>query len=280
MRQILLLLVRYRNFFLFVVLEAIALGLIQSNNIYHHAVLFTFSNRIAGYFNYLRLSLVQYLQLGQQNRILSEQNALLLQQLLQRPKADTVLYTSPYLQGYYLIPARVIHNSIAFQNNYLLLDKGTKDGVKPGMGIVTPNGVVGKVKSCTEHVSLAYSFLHNDLSVSVKVKRLNILGTLKWRPGNPTQADLLYISQHEKVALGDTIVTAGFNAVYPPNLPIGIISNIRRESITLANNAFLDLQVRLHINYAALDHVYIVGHSLTDQINQLTNQVSPEVAKD
>lgn len=274
MRQLLLLLARYRNFFLFLFLESIAWGLIKGSNAYQSAVFFTLTNNVASVFNKARQSVLQYIYLQKQNEVLAEENALLLKRLAQRSQVNHTKSDSLYISGYGFIAARIIQNSVAFQNNFIMLDKGTADGVEPGMGVITANGIVGKIKSSTKNASVAYSFLHNDLSVSVRIKRLGILGTLKWSRGNSTEADLLYIGQHERVAIGDTIVTAGFNAVYPPDLPLGIVSHINYGSSATSGNAFLDLKVRLNINYAALTHVYIVSHKLSEQINSLKNQVA------
>jgi rod shape-determining protein MreC len=273
-RQLLLLLARYSNFFFFLFLEAIAWGLIKGSNAYQSAVFFTFTNSIASSFNSARASVWQYIYLQKQNDVLAEENALLLRRLAQRSQISDTRPDSVYTSGYSFIAARVIQNSVAFQNNFIILDKGTDDGIAPGMGVITANGVVGKIRSCTKNASLAYSFLHNDLNVSVRIKRLGVLGTLRWGRSNITEANLLYVGQHEKVALGDTIVTAGFNAVYPPDLPLGIISSINYSSSAIGGNAFLDLKVRLNINYAVLNHVYIVRHKLSEQVNNLKKQVA------
>lgn len=274
MRQLLLLLARYRNFFLFLLLELLALGLIRGSNAYQSAVFFTTLANIAASYNRTREAVMQYIYLKKQNDVLVEENALLLRRLAQRSLSGEDRSDSLYVNGYSFIPARVIHNSTAFQNNYLILDKGTEDGVAPGMGVITANGVAGKIRSCTAHACLAYSFLHSDLSVSVRIKRLGVLGTLKWSKGNITEADLLYIGQHEKVALGDTIVTAGFNAVYPPDLPLGIISRIQYSAPSVGGSAFLDIKVRLNTNYAALSRVYIVRHKIADELNELQNKTA------
>ncbi len=275
MRQLLLLLARYRNFFLFLFLEAVAWGLIQGSNAYQSAFFFTLTNNIASSFNQARESVFQYLYLQKHNEVLAEENALLLKRLAQHSIAGSNKRPdSLYTRGYSFIAARVIQNSVAFENNFIILDKGIDDGIEPGMGVITANGVVGKIRSCTKNASVAYSFLHNDLSVSARVKRLGVLGTLKWGRGNITEANLLYIGQHEKIALGDTVVTAGFNAVYPPDLPLGVISHINYGSSAIGGSAFLDLKVRLSTNYATLNHVYIVKHKLAEQINKLQQQAA------
>lgn len=252
-------------------LEAVALGLVFSKNTYQSASFFAFTSSVAATWNQGWEYFRQYLYLQKQNDVLAEENSLLLKRLTQRSRY-TGVSDSLYINGYSFIAARVIQNSIAFQNNFLILDKGTDDGVQPGMGIITAQGVVGKVKSCTSRTALAYSFLHSDLSVSVRIKRIGVIGTLKWNRTNTTEANLLYVSQHEKVALGDTVITAGFNAVYPPDLPVGIISHISYSGATTEGNAFLNLKVRLFTNYATLSHVYIVKHPMANELKELQKQ--------
>src|SRR6218665_1640562 len=69
------------------------------------------------------------------------------------------------------LEARVINNSTRNEKNFFTIDQGESSGVRPGMGIISPQGVVGKVKYSSSHFSVAVSLLNIDNQVSCMLKR-------------------------------------------------------------------------------------------------------------
>mgnify|MGYP006428159519 CR=1 FL=1 len=159
-------------------------------------------------------------------------------------------------ETYEHLPADVINNSIHFVNNFVTLNRGTVDGVEPGMGVVTSNGVVGKVKACSENFSVAYSLLHGNMPISSELKGSGHLCTTKWDGRDYTKAKLLSLAMHIPVEMGDTVVTSGFNTVFPPNLMIGVVSKVEKQ----AEDIFQDVEINLTTDFGNLDHLYIVKH--------------------
>src|SRR5690606_19418188 len=92
-----------------------------------------------------------------------------------------------------------------------------------GMAVVSPLGIVGKVKAVSEHYGVVTSLLNKDVMVSAMIKRTGHFGTVQWDGRDPQYVNLEFIPRHVDPMVGDTIVTSGYNAVFPAGTPIGMI---------------------------------------------------------
>jgi rod shape-determining protein MreC len=274
MRILLSILLRYQNFLVFVILQTACFWLIFNHNNYQSAVYFTSANLVAARVNGTISNFTDYFALREQNQYLQEQNQHLMQQLEHLKITDTL--SSAYTglsqhEGYRFIAAKVINNSYTLTNNHLTIDKGSRHGIEPGMGVVTPGGIVGKVKICSPNTSVVYSVLHSDVQVAARFKKNKVLGTVKWEPYDIRQAGMFYVPMHEKIFKGDTVVTAGFNTVYPEGYPVGVVSKVEHRRET----AFLDITVELATRFNAISHVYVVDNRLRQEADSLERITVP-----
>jgi rod shape-determining protein MreC len=97
--------------------------------------------------------------------------------------------------------------------------------------------------------------------VSAKIKKNNTFGTIKWTGGDYRHALLDYIPLHIKPAVGDTIVTSGYNTVFPEGIMIGTISSVKKEQ----DRSFYTIQVKLAVDFAQLAYVYVVESPQKDE---------------
>jgi rod shape-determining protein MreC len=175
-----------------------------------------------------------------------------------RPRPDTLLLARRPVPNhdpaYPLVPARVISQTQRSVDNYLTLNVGLADGVTPGLGIIAAGGVVGRVKSVSAHYATATSLLHSKTTVSAKLRRDGTVGSLHWPGDDPLHALLDYIPRQNRLARGDTVVTSGYNAIFPDNLFIGVVDDFRKE----ADKNFWTVRVRLGVDFNRLSHVYVV----------------------
>jgi rod shape-determining protein MreC len=138
------------------------------------------------------------------------------------------------------------------------------------MAVISPLGVVGKVKLVSDHYSVVTSILHIDYMVSAVLKRTGHFGTIQWEGHNPDFVKLKYIPRHVKPMKGDTIVTSGFNAVFPDQVMIGTIS----EAPQLSNEALTyDITVSLSQDFRKLSYVSVVKSVLKPEIEKLEKTV-------
>jgi len=166
---------------------------------------------------------------------------------------------------YRFIPAEVINNSINRQNNFITLNKGKKDGIRPEMGIVGPTGIVGIITHVSGHYSSGATVLNRRWRVSAKLKNSNYFGSLVWDGLSYQTAQLNEIPFHVELAAGDTIVTSGYSTVFPEGIMIG---QIKKVDIGSGDN-FYAIDVSLSTNFMTLTYVEVVEDKDTDEIKNL-----------
>lgn len=272
MLRILQFLYRIRAFILFVFLEVAAVWMIVSNNSPQGAAFFNSSNAVVGSLLKKQADVVQFFSLADANEALTSENAEILEQLLMlRVKPDSVSLPldSAFAATYEFRGARVIGTSLRFSQNYLTLNKGSKDGIKPGMGIFNPAGVVGRVKSVSENYSVAFSLLNTGLMVSSKIKSTDVFGSVQWDGKNSTEARLLFVPRHVKTQAGDTVVTSGFNAVFPEGIQVGVISKVEPDE---KDPNYLALTVKLSTDFSKVSYVYLVENTQFEELDSLNHQ--------
>lgn len=248
---------------MFAGLQLLCTWLIVNQNSYQNFAFLSSSNKVAGEIQSVNSNVTDYFNLQDVNTKLMEENAKLHRSLSTntptRPSERTLF------NSYQYIPAQVVYNSIRYNNNYLTLDKGSKHGIKAGMGVITSGGIVGKVKACSDNFSTVYSLLHADMEVSSELKRTKALCSTKWGNNDPFNADLLYLSRQARIAEGDTVVTSGNNAIFPPNTLIGIVESYERPK----SETFMQAKIKLSTEFDQLDFVYVVKNRFSAEKDSL-----------
>jgi len=275
MRSLLRFLVRNYFFLLFLVLELISITLIIRYNNYQNVKFFNSSNQVVARIYETFHAATSYFNLQQTNTELAVKNAIL-KNLLQQVIPDEVVpgivsdsttknsIATPRIR-YHYIPARVINNSVNRQNNYITLNKGRKDGVRPDMGIVGPQGIVGIITNVTDHYSTGPTLLNKRWRVSAKIRKNDYFGSLVWDGLNYRTARLNEIPFHVELAVGDTIVTSGYSSVFPEGILIGQIEDFNIGS----GDNFYEINIRLSTNFSTLTYVEVIQDFDSDELNTL-----------
>lgn len=165
------------------------------------------------------------------------------------------------------IVANVINNSIHHPYNYLTVDKGTLDGVRPEMGVIDHSGVVGTISVAGPHYSRVISLLNPNFRLSCKIKGSEHFGSLVWDGDDPSVALLEELPRHTVFTAGDTIVTSGYSAVFPAGLPVGVIVEDHKDH----KENFFTLRVKLFADFTRLSNVQIVVNNYRDEILEVEN---------
>lgn len=269
MQKLFQFLYQYRAFFFLVLLEVACGYLIVKNNRYQSAAFFNSSNEIAGTVLSTSNEVYSYFSLKDVNHSLATENALLRSQLENLADIDTsaISYKNNLKipKQYEFLPAEVINNSVNRYNNYLTINKGSSDGMEHGMGVICPEGVVGKIKSVSKHYSTITSLLHTDGFVSAVIKNSDVFGSLKWEGKDAKTASLLFVPRHIQVEIGDTVMSSGYNAIYPKGILIGIIKSVDIKG----NEAFYDIELELSTDFSKLAYVYVVRNNLKQERDSL-----------
>lgn len=280
MRNLLNFLFNYGYWFLFLLLEVASFMLLFRFNNYQGSVGFTSANQIIGNIYAVSAEVSSFFKLHTLNAQLTQRNIELqaensaLKEALQATLPDSAmsaLSLTLHQQNYETIPCRIINNSLNKPDNYITLNKGAADGVRPEMGVVSGTGIVGIVYLTSEHYSLAISLLNSKSSISCKFKHNDYFGYLKWAGKDSRFAYLEDVPRHALFHQGDTIVTSGYSAVFPKNMMVGTVDSISGSKDGLS---YL-LRVQLATDFANLNDAMIIAntnqqeqHALETEANQ------------
>lgn len=169
--------------------------------------------------------------------------------------------------GFNYIPATIVKSSSNTQHNYLIIDKGSEDGVVRNSGIITTDGVIGIVDAVSPHYSYAISFLNTELFISARLGESGAVGPLAWDGTSSDGAILKEIPLQFKFEPGDTVYTSGYSSIFPPDIPIGVAGESK-----IINGATNEIKVRLFQNHKALKYVTVVGNTRAEEIEAIENQ--------
>ena len=269
---------RFRGFFTFLILEIFCSFLIVKNNKYQSASFFSSANFIAASITQTSNNIKEYFFLKTYNQRLAEENAILkkrLEELRSQPVSSDKLELITFSQDstdtlnipYDFITAKVINNSTSWRNNTLTLDRGLRDGVEPGMGVVGDNGLVGKIKYVTNRFSVVTSLLHAGFTVSSRIANKVEVCTTEWDGIDPKIVSVKYVPRYHEIEVGDTVMTSGYNSIFPSNYIIGII-----KEVELRDDAnFYDLKAEITNDFTTLSYVHVIINHYREEKDSLEN---------
>jgi len=165
------------------------------------------------------------------------------------------LVSFPEEERFRMLPARVIGMPGSRVVERLELDRGIVDGVKEGMPVVLPEGVVGKVATVMRRRALVEPLTSASSAISVVVERSRVRGVVRPRFGS--SSDVLgwhvdYVPARSDVRAGDRIVTSGLGGVYPPGLSVGTVTRVAPGPLTMT------VEAELAIDLSTIEQVFIL----------------------
>lgn len=259
------------NTAVFILLEIAALGMLRHGDSLQDLFISRAAHGFLGYFWGVSENISDYASLRTENRHLAEEILRLTETItrLEEEAAaaaarDSADYTTAWRGKYEFIPAEVIKNSVNKQHNYLIIGKGSDDGVRPQTGIITSRGVIGIVDAVSRHYSYAISFLNSDSSISARIGKDGAAGPMAWDGKGSGNALLREIPLQVKFEEGDTVYTSGFSTIFPPDIPIGRITGSR-----IVNGATFEIKVSLFQDFSSVRHVCLVRNLDLDEIMSL-----------
>ena len=280
MRNIFLFIRRYFNFLFFLLLQVFSIYLIVHYSSYHKAVFSSTANQLTGKVNEQYSKVEYYFQLKKTNDSLVAANEKLYNKLrsdFELPDTTSKIVIDSIridsmerYRKYHYFPAKVVYNSVAAQNNFIVLGRGSAQDLKEGMGIVDPNsGVVGIITDISKDFAVVMSLLHKDSHISGKLLKSGETGTLNWDGKTPNLISLTGIPKSAKVAIGDTVISSGFSTSIPKGMMIGIILEVKPDKST---NNFL-IKFKTAANFYNLEYVYAIDNKQAENINNLLDKV-------
>lgn len=277
MRNLLNFILKYNHWFLFILLEAISLVLLFRFNKYQQSIYFTSANAVSGAIYSVIGEISGYFHLKSVNEDLMDRNIALKQQV------DQLEYALKELTGDSILPpgllahksevtilkGHVIKNSIDKVDNYLTLDIGRNDGVRPEMGVVDGRGIVGIVYKTSDSYASVISVLNSKSNISCKIVGSEYFGYLQWEPGDSRYAYLRDLPRHAEFSLGDSVVTSGFSTVFPEGIMVGTVDDMHDSNDGLS----YFLRVKLSTDFGKLNEVRVVSRNDQNELLELEKKV-------
>jgi rod shape-determining protein MreC len=272
MRNLLNFLARYNNLILFLLLEGIALILIITENNYHNARLSKGVRGLTRGIDQRITNTKNYLNLRDINSALSIENADLQTKLANILLKDTTRFIqhedSLVSQKYLYTSALVVNNSVNKQKNFFTLNKGKRKGVDVDMAVITSDGVAGIIVASSDNYSIAMSLLNIDFRLSSRFRGSGYFGSLAWDGRDTQHAVLSEIPQHVPVAVGDTVETTGYSAIFPEGIMIGTVSDFKKSG-----GDFYVINIKLANDFRKLSYVRVIGNLRRTEQKSLETQV-------
>ena len=277
------------KFLVFAALETVCMLLIVNNSTIQKGRVMEGVRSVQSFFWEKSTAIKNYTGLTGSNRKLEEENQRLLEQNLiyrnfiirnlGQEKLNELSVQiknnvgDSSLTGFSFTLAKVVKNTVNTTHNYLVLDKGLKDGITEDLGVITPSGVVGIVRGVGKNFCYVHSLLNMNQTISARIGQSQIPGSLKWDGKSIYRASLSEIPINMEVTKGDTVYTSGSSSFFPPDIPIATAL-----SYSIENGASKKVEVELLQDFSKLDYVIILNNQYKNEIDSLSS-LKPEAAK-
>jgi rod shape-determining protein MreC len=168
-------------------------------------------------------------------------------------EADRLAVLLDFRKSHQNVPmstARVIATSAGTASATIVIDRGLKSGIKKNMGVITPEGIVGKVVESYDDTAEVLLLTDKDSGVGAMLGNSRIQSPVGGT-GEPLLA-MKYVANDDVVNVGERVVTSGMDKIFPRDLPIGTITDIK------PGNPFKNIRVRPSANLARLEEVIVL----------------------
>jgi rod shape-determining protein MreC len=285
MQQLIDFILRKKDVVVYFILLFLSLSFIFNSNYFHKSKVILFSNSITNYTNEVFENIDWYFELKKINSSLVEENLILKNQLekfIEKKSIDSLKNVAFQYQN-----AKVISNNLSSFKNNLIINKGTKHGLKNEMGVISSTGIVGIIDRTSKNYSSVMSVLNTESKINAKVKRTSHFGTLEWNGLSNRDLLLNDIPETADIKIGDSIITGGMSLIFPEGINIGVISEIMKQEkfndtimefninnqVKIANIEFrenyLNIEVKLHTDMNNLNNVYVIESLNKDEFENI-----------
>ena len=268
---------------LFILLEGIAIWQYATSTPYTEAKILSRTTAVGGYFSKKITNIDRFFSLADENDMLTHRVAEL-EQTLERERELLADYTEAswqmQMQGndddlhYIYYPARVASMTISHLRNYIVLDKGERDGIKKNMGVITPDkNLVGYIISCSERYSVAMPVINTEFTMGGCLSMTNYTCSLRWTGDSPYHVSIIDVSTYAQPEVGMPV------EVWSERLPEGVIvGHIEKFEHNAAKTAY-SARLRLAVDMSALDNVLIVENTHYGEIEQLMGNIENQTSQ-
>ena len=148
---------------------------------------------------------------------------------------------------------------------WMVIDQGGRDGLRPHAAVLSMGHAAGKIVDTTAHESLVLTLAHPKAQWSVRIGRQGASGRLLAQPGNVRKARVFDIPWSQLVLPGDTVLTTGFDGVFPADIPVGQVEDVLGDE----SDEFQTVVVALGANYPSARNVICVQSRRNARLDSL-----------
>ncbi len=149
------------------------------------------------------------------------------------------------------LAAEVIAGPATPEFRTITISKGTSSGIRPDMGVLAPNGVVGRIIVPSANASKVQLLTDRNAAAGALVERSRSQGVVLGE-GDPTMR-LDFVNSTADIRVGDTIVTSGVDGIYPKGFLIGKVEKVDRSG-----SAYKNIQVQPAVDFSTLEDLLVV----------------------
>jgi len=277
-RNFILFVRRFFNLILFLALEIVCIILIERTNTLQGNDIISSANTVSGIVYKKKSDVVYYFGLKKMNDSLLDENATLRKQIDQLHSVDTLRDSivhkkiSPTDSSIHIVKfadylyrtARVINNSTNASDNYITINRGSKDGIGKNMAVISGTGVVGRVEHVSAHFASVLSVLSSKQKVSAKLKD-GTNGFVVWDEKGPDILTMIDVPQQNIVKKGDSIFTNNYSLFFPPDVLIGTVLKTEVEK----KKGLQIIYLRSSTNFHNLQYVYVIENKMAVEKKQV-----------
>lgn len=150
-----------------------------------------------------------------------------------------------------LMPATIVSKSLSITQNTITINAGNKEGIKPGMPVLSFRGLVGIIQTCSENFSIARTLKNVDLKLTVKNENKRLNGIMKW---DGEKLVIVDVPRTYDFDVGDRIVTSEISSIIPVPIPVGIVAKIEEDKTGLLNL----IQIKPFEEVLSVENVFIL----------------------
>ncbi|MGB0932857.1 MAG: rod shape-determining protein MreC [Lishizhenia sp.] len=278
MRNLIAFLRRFRIFLVFFTLQIIALSSYFSLVNYPRTKWFNSSAGFFAYFLNINNQLTKHFNLEAENKnlqkALKEANKNSFDNYITLATDKIRINDTVLKLQYNYIPATIINGTYTRKDNFFTLDKGENMGIKPNMGVVSSNGLVGIVYDVSQHYSVVKSVLNSAINIPVQIANVSAKGLLKWEVYTTSvkEIKLTGISNDIPVKKNSEVFTSGSSGIFPPNYSVGKIVAIQ----PIEGKPEWDLTVRLSNDLRTTQNVFVIDNVLKTEQETIENRAREE----
>ncbi len=273
MQNLLQLILRYSSVWSFLILEAISFYLVIQFNQKQNSIFLSSASQVSGSIYERYDKITDYLNLKKQVESLKQENSKL-RALITNTNDSEFLHSTPLdslIESSRYIAAGVINKSLIGRNNTITINKGRLHGVEPHMGVINSDGLVGIVRNVSDKYAVVMSVYHSKSRISALIKGKDLHGSLIWENMDNRYMNLKYIPKYyDEVSKGDTIVTSSYSNIFPSNIELGTIEEVREKQ----DDSNFIIKVKMNHQFHKLDYVYVVDFLDKEEKEELQKELN------